>query len=249
MADSQQVEKGKGVGNAAEEESQAPAAQVESENDDEGEDDTVADGGAAVPATSAGGKKKKSKRKRIKAALGGSSSGDSGKAEENAMAKMIESLNNEQIGELLSKNPALAQTLGINQPSDLAGKNLQEMMKNVKLADMLTGMASSEKNVKDMANYKFWGTQPVPKFGESSKDIVEGPFKIVDPEKVPQVPGPLVDGFEWVTMDITNDEEIEEVYTLLCGHYVEDDSAMFRFNYSKAFLRWYVKDSIRKYQS
>jgi glycylpeptide N-tetradecanoyltransferase len=47
-----------------------------------------------------------------------------------------------------------------------------------------------------------------------------------------------VDGFEWVTMDLTNDEQIQEVYTLLYGHYVEDDEAMFRFNYSLSFLKW-----------
>jgi glycylpeptide N-tetradecanoyltransferase len=39
-------------------------------------------------------------------------------------------------------------------------------------------------------------------------------------------------------MDLTKDEEIEEVFTLLYGHYVEDSEAMFRFNYSKSFLRW-----------
>lgn len=32
--------------------------------------------------------------------------------------------------------------------------------------------------------------------------------------------------------------QLEEVYELLMGHYVEDAEAMFRFNYSKAFLNW-----------
>jgi glycylpeptide N-tetradecanoyltransferase len=31
---------------------------------------------------------------------------------------------------------------------------------------------------------------------------------------------------------------LKEVYDLLNGHYVEDDAAMFRFNYSVSFLRW-----------
>lgn len=33
-------------------------------------------------------------------------------------------------------------------------------------------------------------------------------------------------------------EQLEEVYELLTGHYVEDDEAMFRFNYSVSFLNW-----------
>lgn len=66
----------------------------------------------------------------------------------------------------------------------------------------------------------------------------------------------MVEGFEWVTMDLTDEHEVsfiesrreiqdcnnisqlEEVYALLSGHYVEDDEAMFRFNYSVSFLNW-----------
>ena len=72
---------------------------------------------------------------------------------------------------------------------------------------------------------------------------------------MPKEPRPLYEGFEWVTMDLTQDKEVlkdksytlwyqadfeqlEEVYDLLTGHYVEDDEAMFRFNYSMAFLNW-----------
>lgn len=102
----------------------------------------------------------------------------------------------------------------------------------------MTGLAANGKNYKDMGSYKFWQTQPVPKFGEKEQ-IEEGPFKIVDLEQVPKEPGPLVEGFEWVTMDLTDDEEIKEVYELLNGHYVEDNEAMFRLNYSKAFFKWY----------
>lgn len=32
--------------------------------------------------------------------------------------------------------------------------------------------------------------------------------------------------------------QLEEVYDLLTGHYVEDGDAMFRFNYSPSFLNW-----------
>ncbi len=122
-------------------------------------------------------------------------------------------------------------------------KEATNAMKKMSLQEIMSGLASSGKNVKDMGQYKFWQTQPVRKFGENSEKIEEGPFKIIDPEQVPKEPGPLVDGFEWVTMDLLNDEELEEVFQLLYGHYVEDDEAMFRFNYSKSFLRWCVLES------
>lgn len=39
-------------------------------------------------------------------------------------------------------------------------------------------------------------------------------------------------------MDLTDDEVAQEVYDLLVQNYVEDDDAMFRFDYSIDFLRW-----------
>jgi len=32
--------------------------------------------------------------------------------------------------------------------------------------------------------------------------------------------------------------QLEEVYNLLTYHYVEDEEALFRFNYSVSFLNW-----------
>lgn len=100
---------------------------------------------------------------------------------------------------------------------------------------------SSKKAAKEMSEYKFWKTQPVPKLDdEPVGDIEEGPFnKVMDLAQVAKVPSPLIDGFEWVTMDLLKDQEIDEVFELLSGHYVEDDEAMFRFNYSREFLKWY----------
>lgn len=37
-------------------------------------------------------------------------------------------------------------------------------------------------------------------------------------------------GFEWVAVDVTNDEQLQEVYTLLTENYVEDDDNMFRWH-------------------
>jgi len=44
--------------------------------------------------------------------------------------------------------------------------------------------------------------------------------------------------FEWTTCDMTDEATVDEVYTLLTQNYVEDDDAMFRFDYSKPFLAW-----------
>jgi len=51
----------------------------------------------------------------------------------------------------------------------------------------------------------------------------------------------LPDKFEWVELDVDNNEELEQIYDLLKNHYVEDDDNMFRFNYSKEFLLWALK--------
>ena len=66
----------------------------------------------------------------------------------------------------------------------------------------------------------------------------EGPMKVVDVAKVPKELPEIPENFEWCTMDMTKDKEIDEVYDLLSHHYVEDNEAMFRFNYSKTFFNW-----------
>ncbi|KAL3426860.1 Glycylpeptide N-tetradecanoyltransferase [Phlyctema vagabunda] len=206
----------------------------ESEDEDETADPTSSTG---TPATGASSKKKKSKKKKIKDALTGKSGQSSEEKEQEKISKALGGLSRSQIEDLLAMNPALAEQLGATD-GNIQDKKLTETFKKLSLEDIMTGLAANGKNVKDMASYKFWQTQPVPKFGDDAGQIEEGPFKIVDIEQVPKVPGPLVDGFEWVTMDLTSDAELKEVYDLLYGHYVEDDDAHFRFNYSKSFLRW-----------
>ena len=211
------------------------SAQVESENEDHHEEDTLA---AGTPASGATAKKKKSKKKRLKAALTGGSSESSGSGSRSEIEKAVSGLSKDQISEILKMNPALAEQLGVGQGGDLSGSKATEALKRLKLEDIMTGLASSGKNVKDMAGYKFWQTQPVPKFGENSEQVEEGPIKVYGVEVVSKEAPALLEGFEWVTMDLTNDEEMQELFQLLYGHYVEDDEAMFRFNYSISFLKW-----------
>jgi len=55
---------------------------------------------------------------------------------------------------------------------------------------------------------------------------------------VAKEPGKLPKGFVWSEVNILEDNQAEELYTLLKGNYVEDDDNMFRFEYSIDFLRW-----------
>lgn len=48
----------------------------------------------------------------------------------------------------------------------------------------------------------------------------------------------LPPGYYWDNLDLRDDTVVEELYTLLTQNYVEDDDAMFRFDYSVPFLRW-----------
>lgn len=97
--------------------------------------------------------------------------------------------------------------------------------------------------------HKFWNTQPVPQLTE---DIAADQNCPIDGEqdvtKVRQEPYNMPPGFEWCSIDVNDPVQVEELYNLLNQNYVEDDEAMFRFDYSKEFLQWaltvpgYLKD-------
>lgn len=224
-------------------------AQVEDAEDDSGDDAQPETNGEA--ATS---QKKKSKRKMIKDALtsGSSSSGAAPvSASDPLPAQAINALSDSQISALVAQNPALAQQI-LGSGKGIDSKSVRDALKQVSAAELLTGM-SKGKNAKDMASYKFWSTQPVPKFedgvavpvvaqSKSTKDLKpEGEIKPVDVSKVSRDPAPLVAGFEWSEIDLEDAPQLDEVQDLLCNHYVEDDEAMFRFNYLKDTLTWALK--------
>ncbi|EGP87678.1 uncharacterized protein MYCGRDRAFT_109408 [Zymoseptoria tritici IPO323] len=121
---------------------------------------------------------------------------------------------------------------------------------------LLQQLAVSQGNPKEgkkPEEYKFWNTQPVPKFrepnllqttdGGEGESLAEGP--ILPPTVCKKVAKPelekLVDGFEWCGIDLEDKEELQEFYDLLYNHYVEDTEGSFRFNYSKEFLAWALK--------
>ena len=84
---------------------------------------------------------------------------------------------------------------------------------------------------------KFWDTQPVPKPSEL-KEQAHGPLEVKKVEDIPATPIKLPENFVWQDVDLEDEKDIEEIYTLLYENYVEDDDGYFRFNYSKEFLRW-----------
>lgn len=205
--------------------SQGSAARDESDNDEEEE--------GAEGAAGASDKKKKKKKSKSKKKKGAAS--DGGPAAANPAAK----LNDAQLQQLLALNPALSNEIKAEGSSAGAGnQNVVELLRQMNLQEILTGLPSG-RSVKDMGAYKFWKTQPVPSFDEEVKE--EGPVQVKTAEDVAKQPSPLPDGFEWVTMDLTTEEEMKEVHDLLEGHYVEDDTAMLRFNYSFSILKWYVE--------
>ncbi|KAF1990340.1 N-myristoyl transferase [Aulographum hederae CBS 113979] len=195
------------------------------------EDEQPAPANGESAAAGAAKKKKRSKKKKLKQAILGSVKSES-------MPKTAADLTSDQLNALLDVNPALKAEVNAMDP-----KNVQEMMKRLNLADLLTGLSVGGKNKKDMASYKFWQTQPVQTFQDREKGsaIEDGPLKVIDIDRVRKEPYDLPDGFVYVTMDLDDEVQLKEVYELLVNHYVEDDEAMFRFNYSISFLNWALK--------
>jgi len=216
-----------------------PAAESEAESGSEAED--VA-GQVAAPAEGGGAKKKKKKSKKSKgkeiATEGGSAQDAIPSAKDTLSA--ISKLSSKQIRDLLTLNPALLTHL---QAQSGSSGDLSEEFKKLNLQEIMTGMATSGKNVKDVGEWKFWSTQPVPQFGDEKKELFEeGPLRVQKVEDIPTEPEKLaLEQFRWVTMDLTNPEEMAEVQKILDLHYVEDDEAMFRLKYSKAILKWYAR--------
>lgn len=73
----------------------------------------------------------------------------------------------------------------------------------------------------------------------SGKDIPEGPIEPNKPmEEIRDTPYTMPSGFEWSNVDVSDESQRNEVYELLAANYVEDDDCLFRFDYSRNFLKW-----------
>ncbi|KAG2387699.1 hypothetical protein C9374_001293 [Naegleria lovaniensis] len=110
----------------------------------------------------------------------------------------------------------------------------QEAIQNV--AKYLPGGDTKRAEQEIVKDRKFWNNQPVPKIYEKVEQLGEIETKTVD--QVQATPYTLPKGYEWYDLDVNSEEDISKLYSLLEGNYVEDDDAMFRFAYTKEFLRW-----------
>lgn len=111
-------------------------AQVESEDEDEPEETPQ---NAATETSNPAKKKKKSKKKRIKAALGmgGDGAADSPDKQKEKLSKAVAGMSQDQIQQLLSMNPSLAQEISANSGGgDLTADVVAEHMKRMKVRSL-----------------------------------------------------------------------------------------------------------------
>lgn len=118
-------------------------------------------------------------------------------------------------------------------------ESVKGLVEQLKLNPRFLPIMRSAKTSEEAMNksYKFWSTQPVPKLDEKVQDneAIEPnkPISEIRPE-----PYALPDGFKWETLNLDEPLILTELYTLLNENYVEDDDAMFRFDYQPEFLKW-----------
>uniref|UniRef100_A0A182VRI7 Glycylpeptide N-tetradecanoyltransferase n=1 Tax=Anopheles minimus TaxID=112268 RepID=A0A182VRI7_9DIPT len=113
---------------------------------------------------------------------------------------------------------------------------VQEMLERLKASTRLLKPAKTPEEALHKS-YKFWSTQPVPRMDENilANEAIEQDKPL---SEIRQEPYALPDGFTWDTMNLNDPLQLKELYTLLNENYVEDDDAMFRFDYQPEFLQW-----------
>ena len=175
---------------------QASAGVEDKEGSSSGEEAGAA--GVAEGAEGAKKKKKKSRKHKIKNALTGKKDGEEGDT------GPASKLSKEQLQMLLDSNPALRKEL---EGKGKEKMDVEAMLKKLNVSELLTGMAPGGKNRKDMASHTFWRTQPVPSFEEAGP-AEDGPIKMIEIDKVEKEPSQMYPGFEWVTMDLSNENQV-----------------------------------------
>ncbi|CAJ0639488.1 8925_t:CDS:10 [Entrophospora sp. SA101] len=108
------------------------------------------------------------------------------------------------------------------------------LVNQLALWDAINPQPTTSASAKD---HKFWNTQPVPKLDEviEKNEAIE---KNTPHDEIRKEPYNLPKEFEWTSLELNNEDELKELYNLLTNNYVEDDDAMFRFDYSPEFLKW-----------
>lgn len=121
-------------------------------------------------------------------------------------------------------------------------KELTETALMRKFEMLAAGGTSTAKRLDEAQRHKylFWETQPVPKIHErvTENTAIE---PALDISQVREEPFTLPEPFCWSDVQIDNEHQLNELYTLLTENYVEDDDNMFRFDYSPQFLLWALR--------
>jgi len=81
----------------------------------------------------------------------------------------------------------------------------------------------------------FWKNQPVP---QTRNELEETNGLIREAVNISKNPCKLPVGMYWVSLDLTNETTLNEIYILLKNNYVADANETVRFDYSKDFLKW-----------
>ncbi|KAK9462137.1 acyl-CoA N-acyltransferase [Lipomyces oligophaga] len=132
--------------------------------------------------------------------------------------------------------PVSSSSVSNGSPSSAKLNSFRDLLEKLALADSLSDPVDKRKS---MDQYRFWKTQPVVKFDQPIDD--EGPIETKTTDQIPDSPYPLLEEFEWETMDLTNPEISNEIFDLLCNNYVEDADSTFRFKYAPEFLDWAMR--------
>lgn len=84
--------------------------------------------------------------------------------------------------------------------------------------------------------HKFWNTQPVVQ--DQSEINEENKHTSIQEAVIRPEPYKLLDGFEWCDVDVSDPNQLDELWSMLMEHYIQDKEAHFRFAYSKETLLW-----------
>lgn len=144
-------------------------------------------------------------------------------------ASQISPIENESINSIATEGTS----------ADAELQNVKGLVEQLKLNPRFIPILRAAKTPEEalQKSYKFWSTQPVPKLDEKiqANESIE-PDK--DISEIRAEPYALPDGFKWDTLNLNEPLVLTELYTLLNENYVEDDDAMFRFDYQPEFLKW-----------
>jgi glycylpeptide N-tetradecanoyltransferase len=91
-----------------------------------------------------------------------------------------------------------------------------------------------------MENHKFWKTQPIINT-KTTKVEEDGIIQIIDVEGTPKEPYKLPDGYEWHTLDLNDETDLNNITKFLLENYLEDSEVNLQFNYSKESIKWFAQ--------